>query len=501
MDFLDPEKQRRSRIMIGVGYILIAAAIAIGTTVLLYQAYGFGFGKNGQVVQNGLVFFSSQPSGSQIYVNSSLYKSKTDTRALLPAGNYQIKMTNPGYRDWQRMIAVNGGDVQHFDYPFLFPSSLKTKTFANLAAAPNIVSQSPDRRWLLIERTNDLATFDVFDLKNTKTPTTTVVTVPATVMTAGDGAQNWSVVSWSTDNVHVLLLHNYTQAGQPGHEYIVLNRQTPANSVNVTKALNIAPTAALSLFDQKYDQYYVFDQTTGALAVTSLTNSLPAEQLSHILAFKSYGNDTILYVTDQPPTGKPTPGKVSVILQQGQKIYTLRTFPAGAPQYILNLATYSGDWYVAVGAGSDRGVYIYKNPQVSSGATNGSLPLPWRFLKIQNPTYASFSANTQFIVVENGQKFAVYDAENIKVYYYTANLPIDQPQLHATWMDGNRLVYISGGKLVVFDYDHQNQQVLQAADPRYSAAFDQGYKFVFAIAPGKDATAPFALTSTPLTIK
>lgn len=498
MDFLDPKKQRRSRIMLSVGYILIAGAIAIGTVILLFQANGFGFDKNGQIIQNGLVFISSQPSGASVYLNNTPHKVQTNTRMVLQAGTYQVKLSAPGYRDWQRQITVNGGDLQHFDYPFLFPSNLKTKTIASISATPDVVTQSPDKNWLVVERSDNKASFDLYDLSNPLTHKTTTIAVPSSDVTTGDAGQTWVAVDWASDNRHVLMLHSYVVSGQPAHEYVVLDRQTPDSSVNITKTLTIPAEETLTLFNKKYNQYYAFNHAAGTLRTTSLDNSLNTQQIAHVLAYKSYGSDIILYATDVPPNGKVQTGLVSIVLQQGQKTYTLRTLPAGAPQYLLNLATYSGDWYVTIAASNDKGLYIYKNPQTETDNNSGASPSPWRFLLVANPTYVSFSDNTQFIAVENGQQFAVYDAENVLTYMYKTTQPVDAPQGHATWMDGDRLMYVSSGKLTVFDYDHQNVQTLQSNDPTFMPAFDPSFKYVFSVTPGATPNSA-SLTSTPLT--
>jgi hypothetical protein len=49
------------------------------------------------------------------------------------------------------------------------------------------------------------------------------------------------------------------------------------------------------------------------------------------------------------------------------------------------------------------------------------------------------------------------------------------------------LTYVSGGKLLVFDYDNANQQVLVAADSRYEPAFSPDYKFLYTMTPGTAA--------------
>jgi hypothetical protein len=82
MDFFDPKKQKMHAIRLGVGYALIGLALVLATTILLYQAYGFGIDRRGNVIQNGLVFLSSQPKGAAIYVNN---KPAASTRCALSA--------------------------------------------------------------------------------------------------------------------------------------------------------------------------------------------------------------------------------------------------------------------------------------------------------------------------------------------------------------------------------------------------------------------------------
>jgi hypothetical protein len=111
MDFLDPTKRFEQTVLLITGYVLIGIGIIIATVILLYQAYGFGLGKNGTVIQNGLLFFSSQPNPASIYIDGKLNKAKTNARIVLPAASYQVKLTRPGYRTWQRTVVLQGGKV------------------------------------------------------------------------------------------------------------------------------------------------------------------------------------------------------------------------------------------------------------------------------------------------------------------------------------------------------------------------------------------------------
>jgi len=501
MDFLDPKKERQNQTKLLLGYCLVALAIGIATLVLLYQAYGYGIDRQGEVTQSGLLFVASQPSNAAITLNGQPYKNNTDTRVQVPAAKYMLHISKTGYRPWDRPVIVAGGDVQRFDYPLLFPVTLKTSSLADLNGSPSVAMQSPDKRWLILGQPDDSGVFTEYDLKNPAKPVATTLTLPADSFTPGDGAQTWTMVEWSTDSRHVLLQHTYVTGANTNHEYVLLDRDTPADSLDITNKLNLTQADTVNLFNNRTDQFYVYSSTNQTLKRVNGNDASVISTLGHILAFKTSGDDKILYVTDQSPTGKATPGLVSAVLQDGQQTVTLRTLPLASDGiYALNLAQYSSDWYVAVASSADTAAYLYKNPQSQTGTGPDTYPAPWRRIQLNNPSFFSFSSNTQFLLAESGQNFVVYDLENIAQYRYTAAEPIDQPQTHAAWMDGDRLTYVSGGKLEVFDYDYHNRQSLVAADAAYSPFFSGDFSYLYALRPATDTTKA-ALTSTPLVVK
>jgi hypothetical protein len=482
MDYLDTKKQLRHHIILMLGYVLIAVAITIGTTVLVYQAYGFGFSK-GAVVQNGLTFFSSQPHPASIYANNKLEPVSTNTRLVLQAGIYHVKLARNGYRDWQRTIDLNGGSVEHFDYPFLFPTTLTTKKLSSVTSAPGLVIQSIDRRWLIVEDPDSMTSFNMYDLKNpTKTPI--VVTLPADLLTKAASTESWHFDEWADDNRHVLLQHTYD--GKT--EFVLLDRTAPEQSLNLNKSLSVNPTT-ITLKNKKYDQYYIYDSAAASLQTATLKNLPATPLLSHLLVYKSYGNDTLLYASDSDVPA----GKVVVKLRIGDQTTVIRMLPAGAA-YLLDLTKYNGVMYVAVGDNTDSRVYIYKDPAGQLAAQPKQAAVPVQVLHVPQPNYLSFSDNAQFIVASNGNRFGVYDIENDMGRNYTISAGLDVPQPHATWMDGDRLTMVSGGKLLVFDYDGTNLQTLMPASSSYQAAFAPDYKTVYSLAPA--AAGQFDLTQT-----
>jgi hypothetical protein len=482
MDYLDPKKQARNRILLFSGYILVAIAVTIATIVLLNQAYGYGISKNGTVIQNGLVYFSSQPNPAQIYIDGTQNASTTNTRLYLPAGIYQIALKRSGYDDWQRTIELDGGSVEHFDYPFLFPKTLTTNKLLSYATAPTLLTQSPDRRWLLIGKPDSFGTFDIYDLKN-PTKAATSITLPDNLLTKSTGAESWQLAEWADDNQHVLLEHDFDGKS----EFILVNRTNPAQSVNLNTSLAISPSKA-TLKNKKFDQYYLFDTNNHTLQTASLSSPAKVIVAQHVLAYKSYGTDTLLYVTDADAPA----GKVWLRMAAGAKTYNLHSL-AASPSYVVDLTQYSDTMYVAAGASATSKVYIYKDPLGQLAKLPKQPVSPIQVLHVDQPNYLSFSDNAQFIVTENAGQFGVYDIENEKGYSYTA-APPDAPMPHAEWMDGDRLYYVTGGKLTVFDYDQANRHTLVPASSHYLTAFTPNYKYVYTLAP--NATGQYELDQT-----
>ncbi|HSX08140.1 MAG TPA: PEGA domain-containing protein [Candidatus Saccharimonadales bacterium] len=498
MDFLDPKKQKMHRIRLVIGYVLIAVALGIATTILLYEAYGFGIDKNGNVIQNGLVFLSSQPNPATISVNGVASKTQTNSRLQLPAGQYTIRLDRTGYRTWQREVTVAGGDVQHFDYPFLFPSQLTATSLKQYQSAPSLISETPDRHWAIVQDSTTMNDFELYDLTKPKVAPT-ALSLPKGMLAEGDG-QSLKEVEWSTDNQHLLLKHAYQKSGAAQSEYIMLDRTDPTQSFNLTKALGTNPDL-VELRNKAYDQYWLYNQPAETLSTATLKVPTPVLYADHVLNFKPYSSDMVLYASDQATVA----GKIGIRLRQGSSTYNIRDVTPSTSPYLIDLAQYSGDWYVLAGSSADGKVYIYKNPVDQAQNQPNVLPTGLRVLKLANPTYAAFSANTQYIMAEGGTAFSVYDIFNEHQYSYNTKLPLDAPQSHAVWMDAARLTYVSGGKQIVLDYDGTNQQTLEDDAATYAPLFDRDYKYVYtlvaqpaAATAGKPASTSYHFNETPL---
>lgn len=468
MDFLDPRKRRAHSIRLMVGYFLVAIAIGLGGWLLLKAASGYGVDpKTGNVIQNGLLFVDSKPGGADIYINDQLQGTQTAARLILPVGDYRLTLKKAGYRAWERDITLNERSVTRYVYPLLLPLEPQPKTVKTYPKNPPLITQSPDRHWLLVQRpetSNASVTFDEFDTTDlSKSPR--VLVIPNGLLTSFTSS-TLKEVEWSTDNKHLLLSHDF----KGGNEFVIFNRDVPAESINVNKLFDISPTEVV-MRNKKIDQLYVFSLKSGELQIANTTNSRVTPLLKAVLAFKPSNANLISYVTSQ---NAPS-GQAIARIWDGNQSYALYTFKAGS-RYLIDEAQFQGHWYYVVGSNMDERVNIYRDPL--DGLKNPAIgrAVPMLSLNIMDASRVSFSSNTRFIAAEAGQKLAIYDLEAQTIYRYTLENKLPEI-LH--WMDGHRLIGITNGLVFVTDYDATNQQTLVPTNYSRGGYFDTNYEQLF----------------------
>ena len=480
MDFLDPKKRRAHRIRLMIGYVLMTVIIGIGTVILVYEAYGFGYNREtGQVVQNGLVFLDSAPVSSDIYINGQKHESGTDARLVLPANQYKFELKRSGYHDWQRSLYLQPGSLERLVYPIMVPTSFSPKTSSEITFMDPLYSQSPDRRWLLIQAqtsaVNSLA-FELFDTSVKPNPQKSTLQLPVNIVRAAGG--KLTEVEWSSDNKHALL--QYDTEGSV--EFILVDREEPSRSLNINNRLNVAPSIVM-LKDKKIDQLYIHNQTAGSLSIANLNQGIIAQPfLQKVIAFKPYGNDVISYITENPSSA----GTVKAIIWEKGQSYNMQTLQAGE-LYLIDQARFDGHWYFVFGSNKQERVAVYKDPQASIKSQNKTTAVPMLSLNITNPQFLGFSANARFISVQSGQEFVVQDLEAKENFKYKIDAPLTG---RMRWMDGHRLLGISSGKAYMFDFDGINRHLLINSALSAGAYFDRDYRQMYVV--GTDSTKPGA---------
>ncbi len=492
MDFLDPHKQRKHRITLYIGYVLMAILVLTGTFILVLAANGYDIDRRtGSVIQNGLLFVGAHPQTAEIYINDQS-KGTTDGRYVLEEGQYNIVLRREGYRNWTHDLRLEGSSVERLVYPFLFPASPQTSDVQLYADRPVLASQSPDRRWIVIVQQGNLSSVEVIDANDKNNPSK-IVALPAGVLSDSGEARTIEAVEWSTDNRHLLLKHTF---GAAAEEYILFDRADPAASQNLTKALGAA-YPDLQLRDKKHDLYYSLD-AAGVLRAINLADKQAEIVAQGVIGYTPYQADTLLYTSEAGATDE---GSVAAHMRRGSDDYILRDLPKSST-YLMDMASFGGDDYVVIGADADSRAYVYKNPLHALARAETRTLRTKAWLKVSEPAMAvSFSANARFIALQGAGWFAVYDIENNRQFRYDTGLKPENGS-KARWMDGHRLVVNNqDGKLYIFDFDGTNKQELVPIAPGTRAFFDRDYTALFTVAPSAVVPDRSALTRTELIVE
>lgn len=486
MDYLNPKNRRNHLIRLFTGYVLISITVVLAVMILFYLVLGFSY-KDGVVIQNGMMFISSSPTGANITINGKA-EGAANKRLIVPAGKYQIELQRDGYRPWQRTVNLEGSKVQRYYYPILIPNQLTSSSVVTVKGTVDLATESPDSNWLLLNNPASPLKFKLADLSNPLQIEVTNLTLPSALVSSGD-RQSWQLVEWSNDSRHVLLRHNFDSS----HEFVVVDVEDPTKSVNINDKFGASPTR-VNLFDENYDEYWFYNDRNKELSRADLSGGKISRFLPKVLAYKSFSDSIVLYATAAKS------GKVKIIWHQDNRDYVIADdmpLSKAADGYLFDLAQFEGDWYVAIGETGGKSISIYKNP-VDYITSHKSIVQADYALDIKHPNYLKFSANAQFILAENGLSVAVFNALYATNYEYELGR-LDAPQKHVIWMDGFHLLHVANGQLEIADFNGINRQVLVAASAKYQPFFNTNQEYLFTLSnSGSGDKATTILSSTPL---
>ncbi len=490
MDFLDPAKRQAHIRRLFLGYFLVGIAIALASTIIVILSNGYDVDrKTGKVIQNGLIFTDSAPESSTIFLNGK-ENGQTDKRLTVPAGKYDLELRRTGYDTWKKSFQLDGGSIERFIYPRLFPTKLVVAETKKYDSRPIFSSQSPDRRWIMVSVPGSLADFEVYDTENTQDAPKAIALEASLLTNADTGKHKLKLVEWSTDNRHLLIRHSFDDK----FEYIVIDRAKPEESINVNKTLKVDPTL-VTLRDKKFDKLYLYDEKTKLLQTADTKSKKITDIIKSVSEYKSYQDDTVIYTVNDPKSPETT----QVRVWKDNKNYLLRTIKSSP--VLIDMAKFDTATYIAIAPVKENRMLIFKDPIGKLGKSSEELA-PLTLMKINKPEKISFSNNTRFLAAESGTTFAVYDFEDSRRFNFEVPGKIDESGQLATWMDGHRLLLNQDSKILVFEFDGANYRDLGSVVSGTIPAFDRDYERLFSFAPIKDSKGVYLVrTSLKLNLK
>lgn len=446
---------KRARLAVRFFTYGVMTITTVALTVLaIYYAMGYRFNQNSFTVeQGGVIEFRTEPSSANVTVDGVPINKQTPGRAFAQAGDHAVAMRLPGYRDWNKTVNVQPGQLLWLDYARFIPQIVTTtpvREFATLTAA----LPSPDRRWLLLQEAPTSPTFTLVDTADEKSPTFTTLTVPEAAFTKKDGAQGaFTLLEWDSGSRFVLLGHTVGDM----HEVLRLDRSQPNDTVNVSRKFNFAMSA---VHFGANSGNVVFAQTaTGLHRLDIGSQPVDVPFAEGATQFAVYDN-TVAFVAARG-------GEQIIGVYRDGKETELARAPAGA-KVLVRLAEYLRHQYIAYTI--DGVGYITRDPTGSQANTVSFTP------GVSAADWLQFSPEGRFVVAGSATGWSSYDVETSDAHQLSTGFG-RAPQ----WIDDYHLAIEIGGTLKIIEFDGQNGQDITSIAGGFAAVLNPNERAVFSV--------------------
>lgn len=457
MEFIDPVLKQKKAKRLKIGYSLLSVLVGLATYILVATAMGYEvFQRDGQIIQNGIIFMDSRPIATDIYINGKKEDNATDARLILPEGEYEIVLKANGYKDWSKKILLSGGQVESITYPRLLPENLKTTDLKTYGSSNyGLISQSPNKRWILFQPEKKSLLLNIIDTTKPNSPQQELSIPPAVIGVADGKLGVVEIVEWADDNRHFLVKHIFENIPPA---FIIIDKDDLTKSININSTFNVQPSK-VSLVGGQIEKVYIYLASGGILKTGDIKSKTVSDQLlDQVLDFKQINKERIMYVT----TKNSSTGKVIVKATNEEKEFLIgETDFDSTGKYYLDAGEYSGDWYYVIGTSQSEKVQVYRNPQNFVTSSVDNTP---NVLTTMRPggiaRNVSMSPGNRFIMAQGDSNFIVYDVVDKKSYKTTLSKVLDKDTV-VEWVDDFILQYTTNSDLIFTEFDGTNQRQLK----------------------------------------
>lgn len=469
--------KRRTRIKLTLIYTLMVLSVILLVAGLYLIIQGYRFNRfDGSLRQGGLVQFDSVPSGASIWMDGQRLAVKTQNKLTMSAGGHKISMWKEGYKDWNKQVTVNPGEILWLHYIRLVPERLQVDTPVSFTAVASSAASYDGKKMIVMES----AASPVLQLVNldTDTPRKTALTIPVTAYTApAEGAQqSFTIMRWAYDNRFVLVKHIYGNKT----EWLSVDTENPAQAKNITTLLGVEASVIEYTRDDA-NTVFLLDAASSVRRANLDHKNLSGPLVQNVQSFSLYDSSTVVYVTKMDETTKK---RTAAYLTVGaKKPRTVAEYADDKPVQ-LRIAKYFNSHYLAVLHGEDLRVL-----QGDLSASDAASPAPFTTYVTATVGYSvdcfGFSPDDHRFLYAQGQSaLTTIDLDNKSM----AQLSFASAQgREIEWIDQYHFTATTNGNLTMYDYDGTNARALTDAALNNTSALLQNGKYLYGLKAVKDS--------------
>jgi hypothetical protein len=469
----DVERSKRyeltRRIFKYIGMILgVAAILTVCITYLTGHRFDFA---NTNFQQTGLLEAYSAPTGMDVHVyrDDGFYKGlRTNDETVLDVGNYAVKFSGKGYRDWYKEVSLNQGQVLWLNYAVMIPEKITTDEVANVTGSILGAKKTRDNKWILL----NLAGFDrpTFSLLAIDDPTNIKITnfnIPEEILTKTDDgtAASVSIVESDTSSRYYLLRHDFISGGNAATEYIYFDRRDLKVFHNISRDFAIG-IKSIAFSQRDENQFYIIDSSDYLRKLDYSGRFVSVPLTEHTLKFEQY-DDKIVSISLNAQ------GEKTVGVTYNGKYRAIQT-------YVDNLATdayftnYYNIDYVVIAHGN--ALEVVQRPLES-----GIKYLP-SYIADFEAEWLSLNASGRFLLIGNHERIDSYDME-LKQHKKFSIAGLTQKPI---WLDDFYLFTSINGKNKIFEFDGDNLNDIAVGNSSVAsfALFSSNKRYLFSLSTG-----------------
>lgn len=455
------DKERRKKIQttkLIITEIFMLVIVVLTVVILTFIVMGYRLNKEGKLEQSGLVQVESVPTGAAVIIDGEVLPNETNTSKILPEGSHTIELRKEGYTSWTKTVDLHSGFLTKLSYPHLYKENPKTEIVQNFEQKPSLFLASKKRDLGLIKYPDNK--LEVLDLES-KTPSKNQLDL---LKIAKDPSlEDLSIVDWSNSGERIIL----TAKKEDSSKFFLVDLEHPEYSLDLSAEFDIKISELRFLNDQG-DRLGIIESSN--FRTVSLSDKKLSEVLiKNVLFFSNY-DSKIALVTKGPDEDKhiilyDTANKTKVLLAKStaEDIRAYTSEYAGRPTLVLI---------------NDNSVSVYRGDLPTEDITKDnplSNPVGKFTIEFNTPRNFDFKGKNQLIVLSNGNNFAVFDLENYKLSTYTleSNLTF--------WADEYTIGAVSGGKLILHDFDGTNAVTFKDTESDFSAIITKDNNYLYYI--------------------
>ncbi|HBG81555.1 TPA: hypothetical protein DDW69_01805 [candidate division CPR2 bacterium] len=425
-------------------YLLVGIIFAISLYALTNVAKGNHFDfKTKSWYPNGMIIFTSRPSGAKLYINEKLSKYKIGSNMfptklnIFEPGENRIRVEKKGYLSWNKTMTVYGGLVTWANYIWLISEH---PIYENITSNQRIlrIFQSHDLGKLILEENEGAKNkYYLYETSENKQVEVYPKSRPGVVNAITN-------ITWSSGNNKLLL----EGAAVEKKSFVVLFGKDFSEELDLTEIfkLNFDEVSWHHTSDNE-----LFCIQGGNLHRINLQDkSISAVLAENILSFEVTDKNKIIYISPNKDTKDITLSRMETSGQNNEKILS------SLPQ--------SDKYKIEYQSANDHIASLSLKDGILNIISEINGKLITQELSI-SATFAEWSGDGKRILFGNEKTVWVYDVDKQKEYSLISGKIID-----AKWYpDSNHIVVKENDRDILLEFDGANQVVLaeKANSPLY----------------------------------